>query len=142
MLLSCCEITTYRIFEGLIAPAKLADKNSSELVSVMKDHQNRKRNPIAERFIFNSRNRKLKENISNYMTELRRLSQYLQVWRFPGKKNATWQISLWCKSRGNAATIAKWRCVANPIKDVRYRSVARICNSTSSSYTKRESERE
>ena len=86
MLLSCCEITTYRIFEGLIAPAKLADKNSSELVSVMKDHQNRKRNPIAERFIFNSRNRKLKENISNYMTELRRLSQYLQVWRFPGKK--------------------------------------------------------
>ena len=42
----------------------------------MKDHQKPKRNPIAERFVVISRNRKSSENISNYMAELRCLSQY------------------------------------------------------------------
>ena len=76
MLISCCGITTYRIFKGLVAPAKHADKNFSELIRLMKGHQNPKRNPITERFIFNSRIRKPKENILNYMAQLRRLSQY------------------------------------------------------------------
>ena len=44
----------------------------------MKNHQNPKRNPIAERFIFNSRNRQPNENISDYMAELRRLSQHCE----------------------------------------------------------------
>ena len=44
----------------------------------MKGHQNLERNPKAERFLFNSRNRKLNENISNYMVEVRRLSQYCE----------------------------------------------------------------
>ena len=42
----------------------------------MKDHRNPKRNPIAERFLFNFRNRKPDKNISNYMAELRCLLQY------------------------------------------------------------------
>ena len=33
-------------------------------------------------------------------------------------------------------------CFADPTESVRYHPAARICNSTSSSYTKRESERE
>ena len=74
MLLSCCGFATYRIFKGLTAPAKPAEKTFSDLVSLMKDHQNPKRNPTPERFLFNSRNRKPDDNISNSMAELCRLS--------------------------------------------------------------------
>ena len=42
----------------------------------MTNHENPKRNPIAERFVFSMRNRKLGESISQYMAELRRLSHY------------------------------------------------------------------
>ena len=73
MLLSCCGITTYRIFKGLTAQAKPLDKTVSDLISLMKDHQNPKRNPIAERFLFNSRNRKPNENMSNFIAGLHRL---------------------------------------------------------------------
>ena len=44
----------------------------------MTNHENPKRNPIAERFVFNMWNRKLGESISQYMAELRRLSQYCE----------------------------------------------------------------
>ena len=44
----------------------------------MTNYENPKRNPIAERFVFNMRNRKLGENISQHMVELRRLSQYCE----------------------------------------------------------------
>ena len=70
MLLSCCGIATYRIFKGLTAQAKPVDKTVSDLVSLMKDHQNPKRNLIAERFLFNSRNRKLNKNMSNFIAGL------------------------------------------------------------------------
>ena len=85
MLLSCCRIASYRIFKRLAAPAKSADKTLSELVSLIKNHQNPKRNPIAERFLFNSRNRKPNKNIPNYMAELCRLSQYCSM-EIPWKK--------------------------------------------------------
>ena len=44
----------------------------------MTNHENPKRNPIAERFQFNMRNRKMGESVSQYMAELRRLSQYCE----------------------------------------------------------------
>ena len=44
----------------------------------MTNHENPKRNPIAERFQFNMRNRKTGESVSQYMAELRRLSQYCE----------------------------------------------------------------
>ena len=111
----------------------------------MKENQNLKRNLIAEKFIFNSRSRKQDENRSNYMAELRRWFQYEdslgEVWRFP-RRSASWQITLWFKSQENAATITKHRCIANPAKSLRYRPVAGICNLTSGSCTKQDSERE
>ena len=41
----CClvVITTYRILKGLTGPSKPADKTFSDLVSLMKDHQNLKK---------------------------------------------------------------------------------------------------
>lgn len=78
ILLSSCGINTYRLFKGLTAPAKPADKTFQELVTLMKNHQNPKRNPIAERYTFFSRNRHTNERVSDYMAELRRLSQYCE----------------------------------------------------------------
>lgn len=53
----------------------MSEKRLSELVGLMKDHQNSKKKPMAEIFISYSRNRKPEERISNYMAELCCLSQ-------------------------------------------------------------------
>ena len=107
MLLNCCGIATCRIFKGLTAPAKPTDKNFSEL----KDHQNPKRNPITERFLFKYRKRKLDKNILTYMAELCRLWQY-------------------CKYQDSAEEMLHNWNLQFP--------VAGIFNLTSSSYIKRE----
>ena len=44
----------------------------------MTNHENPKRNLIAERSQFNMRSRKRGESVSQYMAELRRLSQYCE----------------------------------------------------------------
>ena len=65
----------------------------------------------------------------------------LRIWSLPGR-NAPWLISLRYKSRQDRATIAKWRCTANPAENVRYCPVGWICNLTSGSYIKQKSERD
>ena len=76
ILLTSCGIECYRLFKGLTTPRKPVDKTFIELVTLMANHENPNRNPIAERFVFNMRNRKLGESISRYMAELRRSSQH------------------------------------------------------------------
>ena len=44
----------------------------------MADHENPHRNPIAERFKFNMRNRKADKSVSAYVAELQHLSQYCE----------------------------------------------------------------
>ena len=53
ILLTSCGIGTHQLFKGLTAPAKPVEKTFDELVTLMANHQNPKRNPIAERFQFN-----------------------------------------------------------------------------------------
>ena len=78
ILLTSCRIECYGLFKGLTTPRKPIEKTFNELVTLMTNHENQKRNPIAERFDFNMRNRKLGESISQYMVELIRLSQYCE----------------------------------------------------------------
>ena len=78
ILLTSCGIECYCLFKGLTTPRKPIEKTFNELVTLMTNHENPKRNPIAERFVFNMRNRKLGESISQYMAEMRRLSQYCE----------------------------------------------------------------
>ena len=52
----------------------------------MKDHQNPKRNPIAKRFIFNSRNKKPEENMPNFMAELYVVYHNIASMEIPRKK--------------------------------------------------------
>ena len=54
------------------------EKTFDELVNLMTNHDNPKRNPIVERFQFNMRYKKTGESVSQYMAELRRLSQYCE----------------------------------------------------------------
>ena len=50
ILLMSCGIETYWLFKGLTVPAEPVEKTFSELVILMTNHKNPKRNPIAERF--------------------------------------------------------------------------------------------
>ena len=74
ILLTSCGIEMHRLFKGLTAPAKPVEKTFDELVTLMTNHENPKRNPIAERLQFNMRNRKTGESVLQHMAELRRLS--------------------------------------------------------------------
>ena len=78
ILLTSCGIETYQLFKGLTAPAKPVEMTFNKLVILMTNHENPKRNPIAERSQFNMHNRKAGETVSQYMTELCRLSQYCE----------------------------------------------------------------
>ena len=78
ILLTSCGIETYQLFKGLTAPAKPVEKTFNELVILMTNHKNPRRNPTAKRFQFNMCNRKAGETVSQYMAELCRLSQYCE----------------------------------------------------------------
>ena len=73
ILLTSCGTGTHQLFKGLTAPAKPVEKTFDELVTLMANHQNPKRNPIAERFQFNMWNKK-----TVHHSRLRRLSQYCE----------------------------------------------------------------
>ena len=78
ILLSSCGIERYRAFKGLTATNLPGSKAFNDLVKLMEDPENPRRNPIAERFKFNMRNPKADESVSAYVAELRRLSQYCE----------------------------------------------------------------
>ena len=78
ILLTSCGIETYQLFKGLTAPAKPVQKTFNELVILMTNPENPKRNLIAERFQFNIRNRKAGETVLQHMAELCGLSQYCE----------------------------------------------------------------
>ena len=65
----CC-----RELRTLTAPAKRVEKTFSELVNLMINHEDPKKNPVAAKFHFNMCNMKTGESASQYMAEL--------VWRF------------------------------------------------------------
>ena len=48
----------------------------NELIQLVNNHQNPKRNIIAERFKFYSKTRQPNETIANFVAELRRLSEH------------------------------------------------------------------
>ena len=55
----------YWLFKGHTGPAKPVEKTFDNLVILIANHENPKRNPIAERLQFNMRNRKTGESVSN-----------------------------------------------------------------------------
>ena len=66
---------TYKLLRSLVGET-VKTKTFAELVTALKDHLHPVPNVIAERFHFFKRDRKSGESVSDYITELRRLSQH------------------------------------------------------------------
>ena len=76
ILLSSVGAGTYKVIKSLAMPNKPAEKTFNEIVALLKEHETPKPNKIAERFKFNMRDRKDGESLSQYLAELRRLTEH------------------------------------------------------------------
>ncbi|CAL9689673.1 unnamed protein product [Knipowitschia caucasica] len=76
VLLSLMGAKTYNLLRNPVSPDKPSRKTFDEIVAILKSHLNPKPLVIAERFRFHKRNQLKDESISEYMAELRKLSQY------------------------------------------------------------------
>ena len=76
VLLSSCGSDTYKSFKSLVAPEDIGRSSYAEIKHSMGEHKNPKPNQITEQFMFNSRNHKSNESISQYMAKLCQLTQF------------------------------------------------------------------
>lgn len=75
LLLSVIGNHSYSILKALLAPAKPSTKSYKEICDLMKDHVSPKPIVIAERYIFYNRKQRNGESVTQYLTELRKLSE-------------------------------------------------------------------
>lgn len=75
VLLSLMGAKTYNLLRNLLSPNKPSSKSFDDIVKILQSHLNPKPLVIAERFRFHKRNQSKEESISEYMAELRKLSQ-------------------------------------------------------------------
>ncbi|XP_014834021.1 PREDICTED: uncharacterized protein K02A2.6-like [Poecilia mexicana] len=76
VLLSLMGAKTYSLLRNLLSPAKPSSKSYKDIVDTLQKHLNPAPLVIAERFRFHKRNQTKDESISEYMAELRKLSQH------------------------------------------------------------------
>ena len=62
----------------MVAPGKPTDKNFSEIVALVRDHHQPRPSTIVQRFNFHTRIQKSGETISEFVAELRKLSEYCE----------------------------------------------------------------
>ena len=75
-LRSSCGAHTYQLIRNLVAPGKPTDKSFTEIVSLVKDHHQPRPSTIVQRYNFHTRNQKAGESISEYVAQLRKLSEF------------------------------------------------------------------
>ena len=76
LLLTSCGPETYHVIRGLVQPARPSDKTFEQLCALVQSHYSPKPSEIVERYKFHSRSRKPEESVSEYIAELRRLSEH------------------------------------------------------------------
>ena len=76
VLLSSCGSAVYQVICNLVAPDKPADKSFSELVKLVRDHYCPPPSVTVQRYNFNLRTQKEGETVSQFVAELRRLSEH------------------------------------------------------------------
>jgi hypothetical protein len=76
ILLSVCGAATYKLIRSLLHPHKPTDKSYDEIVKSVKDHHEPQPSEIVQRFNFNTRVQKEGETVSEFIAELRRLSEH------------------------------------------------------------------
>ena len=78
ILLSSCGAQTYQLIRNLVAPGKPTDKTFTEIVALVKDHHQPRPSTIVQRYNFHTRNQKARESISEYVAQLRKLSEFCE----------------------------------------------------------------
>jgi transposase InsO family protein len=76
LLLSVCGRETFKTARNLCSPGKLTDKAYKDICAALKGHFDPQPSAIVQRFHFNNRVRKPDESVSEYLAELRRLSEH------------------------------------------------------------------
>ncbi|CAC5366946.1 unnamed protein product [Mytilus coruscus] len=76
ILLSACGKKTYKLMRNSSAPQKPGEKTYDDIVKLVTDHQNPKPSSIAQRCKFNSRSRQPNESVSQFVAELRQISEH------------------------------------------------------------------
>ncbi|CAC5376393.1 unnamed protein product [Mytilus coruscus] len=76
IFLSACGKKTYKLMRNLNAPQKPGKKSYDDIVKLVTDHQNPKPSSIVQRCIFNSRSRQPNESVSQFVAELRQISEH------------------------------------------------------------------
>ena len=78
ILLSFCGAATYQLIRNLVAPNKPTEKTFSDLVTLVKDHYQPRPSTIVQRFNFHMRTQKPGETISDFVAQLRKISEYCE----------------------------------------------------------------
>ena len=76
ILLSSCGPTTYQLIRNLAAPGKPTDKAFAEIVALVRDHHQPRPSTIVQRFNFHTRIQKPGEKITEFVAQLRKLSEH------------------------------------------------------------------
>eukprot|EP00731_Ephydatia_muelleri_P037001 Em0374g4a len=76
VLLSVCGGSVYQLIRNLVAPGKPADKSFSELVTLVRTHFRPSSSVTVQRYNFNSRSQRDGESVSQFVAELRKLSEH------------------------------------------------------------------
>ena len=76
ILLSVCGVATYQVICNLTTPGKSTDHTFEELMQLVQAHHNPPPSVTIHRFTFNTRSQKDGETVSQFVAELRRLSEH------------------------------------------------------------------
>ena len=82
ILLTVCGQKMYGLIRNLTSPQKPSDKSYDELKALIAQHLKPKPLAIAERFRFYQRNQGKQETVSQYVAELRKLSEHCDFGEF------------------------------------------------------------
>ena len=82
ILLSMCGAKTYSLFRNLTTPAKPAEKTYTELKTLLRKHLKPKPLVIDKCFKFHQRKQETGEMVSQFVTELRKLTEYCESGAF------------------------------------------------------------
>ena len=75
ILLSIIGSPTYTLLRNLVSPSKPTEKSYQDLVSVLKEHYQPTTSTTVERYKFHTRVRKPHENVSEFVSELKKLAE-------------------------------------------------------------------
>ena len=79
VLLSICGPANYQLIHNLVSPKKPQEFKFAEIVEIVQKHHDPKPPVIVQCYRFNSQNRRARESVTTYITELRHLSERVSL---------------------------------------------------------------